>query len=380
MWTKVATAADANANVTVTTSAFAKSAISVAAYRSTGDTPTISVSEVGGSDTSGTSHPSPHAEVAGAGSWLVNVWSEKSSVDTTWTLPGTVTERTTSATTGSGKVSAVIGDSGAPVAVGAPNSRTATTSTAVSRTVMFSVVLSPGEDVNEPPEASFTADCDELTCQFDAGDSSDPEGADLTYTWNFGDAATGTGETTEHTYASSGPRTVTLTVNDGNSTDQTTRVVDPQEAVSPGAISFVGSATTAGNRPSHSVTIPQSVQPGDRLLLFLTTNSTTSTISDSLDGWTLLQSRDGNGVRGRVWTRAATAIDAGRVVNITGSAYAKSVLSVAAYRSTGPALVSASGDPRGRLLGLQPHHADVPRRTTPTPGWSTTGARSPPPR
>ena len=145
LWTKVATAADANANVTVTTSAFAKSAISVAAYRSTGDTPTISASEVGGSNTSGTSHPSPHAEVAGAGSWLINVWSEKSSVDTTWTLPGDVTQRTTSATTGSGKVSAVIGDSGAPVAVGAPNSRTATTSVAVSRTVMFSVVLDPGE-------------------------------------------------------------------------------------------------------------------------------------------------------------------------------------------------------------------------------------------
>ena len=68
------------------------------------------------------------------------------------------------------------------------------------------------------------------------------------------------------------------------------------------------------------MTIPQSVQPGDRLLLFLTTNSTTTTITDSLDGWTLLQSRDGNGIRGRVWTRSATAIDAGRVVNITGSA------------------------------------------------------------
>ncbi|MET0525286.1 MAG: PKD domain-containing protein, partial [Nocardioides sp.] len=342
LWTKVATASDSNANVTVTTSAFAKSAISVAAYRSTGATPTISASEVGGSNTSGTSHPSPHADVAGAGSWLVNVWSEKSSVDTTWTLPGEVTQRTTSATTGSGKISAVVGDSNGAVAVGVPNSRTATTSVAVSRTVMFSVVLSPGDVVNAPPEASFSADCDQLTCQFDAGDSSDPEGGNLTYSWNFGDGATGTGETTEHEYASSGPRTVTLTVSDGQSTDQATGQVDPQEAVSPGLISFVGAATTAGNRPSHSVTIPNTVRPGDRLLLFLTTNSTTSTINDSLDGWTLLQSRNGSGIRGRVWTRAATAIDAGRVINITGSDYAKSVMSVAAYRSTGPALVSAS--------------------------------------
>jgi PKD repeat protein len=342
LWTKVATASDANANVTVTTSAFAKSAISVAAYRSTGATPTISASEVGGSNTSGTSHPSPHADVAGAGSWLVNVWSEKSSVGTTWTLPAEVTQRTTSAATGSGKISAVIGDSNGAVTVGAPNSRTATTSTSVSRTVMFSVVLSPGEVVNAPPQAEFSADCAELVCQFDAGDSSDPEGANLTYSWDFGDGATGTGETTEHEYATSGPRTVTLTVSDGQSSDQATGQVDPQEAVSPGLISFVGAATTAGNRPSHSVTIPNSVQPGDRLLLFMTTNSTTSTITDTLNGWTLLQSRDGSGIRGRVWTRAATAIDAGRVVTVTGSAYAKSVLSVAAYRSTGPALVSAS--------------------------------------
>ena len=152
LWTKVAVAADVNANVTVTGSDFAKSVISVAAYRSTGDTPTISASEVGGSDASGTSHPSPHAEVAGAGSWLVNVWTEKSSTDTTWTLPGTSPSARLRRSTGSGKVSAVLGDSGAPVPVGGAD-RTATTSVAVSRTVMFSVVLSPGEVVNQPPDA-----------------------------------------------------------------------------------------------------------------------------------------------------------------------------------------------------------------------------------
>ena len=342
LWTKVATAADANTNVTATTSGFTKSVLSVAAYRGSGETPTIT-SEVGGSDATGTSHPSPPADVEGAGSWLVNIWTEKSSIDgTVWTLPASVTERTGGASTGTGKTSGVLGDSNGPVPVGANVSRTATTSTAVGRTVMFSVVVTPGQDADEPPEASFAASCDELVCSFDASESSDPEGGDLTYSWNFGDTTTGTGETVEHTYTSSGPRTVTLTVDDGESTDQTTRNIDPQEAVSPGAISYVGSATTAGNRPSHSVTIPQTVEPGDRLLLFLTTNSTSTTITDTIDGWTLLQSRDGNGTRGRVWTRAATAIDAGRVVNITGSGYSKSVLSVAAYRSTGPALVGAS--------------------------------------
>ena len=70
------------------------------------------------------------------------------------------------------------------------------------------------------------------------------------------------------------------------------------------------------------MTIPQSVKPKDRLLLFITTNPRPRTINDTSRGWTLLQSRDGNGVRGRVWTRSATAIDADSVVNITGSVLA----------------------------------------------------------
>jgi PKD repeat protein len=342
LWWKVAGASDSGANVTVTTSGFAKSALSVAAYRSSGATPTVSASEVGGSDTSGTSHSTPEADVAGAGSWLVSVWSEKSSNDTTWTLPASTTQRTAGASTGSGKVSAVLGDSAAAVPEGIAASRTATTSTAVSRSVMFSAVIAPGAVVNEPPTAAFVATCAGLTCDFDATASSDPEGDGLTYAWDFGDGETGTGQSAQHTYGAGGPRTVTLTVSDGAATDDATRDIDPQETVSPGAISFVDSVSTSGNRPAHSVTIPQSVEPGDRLLLFLTTNSTTTTINDDIQGWTLLQSRNGNGTRGRVWTRSATAIDAGRVVNITGSGYAKSVLSLAAYRSTGPALVSAS--------------------------------------
>ena len=139
-------------------------------------------------------------------------------------------------------------------------------------------------------------------------DSSDPEGADLTYTWNFGDGATGTGETTEHTYASSGPRTVTLTVSDGQSTDQTTRAGRPagggvarrdqlrrlrhhgREPTQP-----LGDDPAAG--ASRATGCCCSSPPTRR----------PATITDSLDGWTLLQSRDGNGIRGRVWTRAATA-------------------------------------------------------------------------
>lgn len=342
LWTKTATSSDAGANVTVTTSGAAKSVLTVGAYRTTGAAAEVSASEVGGTDTSTTTHTAPSVQVSDPGSWLITSWTEKSSTDPTWTLPGTVTERGRAAASGSGKVSVVWGDSDGAVSTGSAPGRTATTSASVSRTNLFSVVIAPGAVVDAPPEASFTATCDGLDCAFDASASRDPEGADLTYSWDFGDGETGNGRAVEHTYSSGGPRTVVLTVDDGGQTDQATRQVSPDQASSPGEVTFVDANSTSGNRAGHSVTVPTTVRPGDRLVLFLTTNSTSSTLDENLAGWTLLESRDGNGIRGRAWTRSATAADAGSSVTVTGGALAKSAMSLSAYRSTGPGFVSAS--------------------------------------
>jgi hypothetical protein len=65
-----------------------------------------------------------------------------------------------------------------------------------------------------PPYGESSSD---LTINFDASGSSDPEGdTPLTYLWDFGDGATATTATptTDHTYASAGKYTVTLTVRD----------------------------------------------------------------------------------------------------------------------------------------------------------------------
>jgi subtilisin family serine protease len=79
---------------------------------------------------------------------------------------------------------------------------------------------------NEPPVASFTFGCDQLTCNFDGSGSTDPDGEIVRYTWTFGDGGTGTGTPVSNTYGASGSYTVRLTVtDDAGATGSTSEVV-----------------------------------------------------------------------------------------------------------------------------------------------------------
>ena len=179
--------------------------LSVAAYRSTGPA-LVSASAIRGVDSSASSHTTPASPADHANSWLVNYWSEKSSSPVTWTLPnGSLDARPRASPPAPARSAASSATPTARIPLGAVAGRTATTSPAVTRSVLFTVVLDPGVDqteTNEPPEAEFTTGCAGMTCEFDASLSFDLDDDDvLTYTWNFGDGQTGTGVNPEHTYA-----------------------------------------------------------------------------------------------------------------------------------------------------------------------------------
>lgn len=65
--------------------------------------------------------------------------------------------------------------------------------------------------IDNRPAAAFTFSCMELRCDFDASESSHPDGIG-SYSWDFGDGGAGFGPSVSHTYGNSGAYTVTLTV------------------------------------------------------------------------------------------------------------------------------------------------------------------------
>jgi PKD repeat protein len=76
--------------------------------------------------------------------------------------------------------------------------------------------------VNRAPVADFTFTCDGLTCEFDGGGSSDPDGSISSYSWSFG----GSEVIASHTFGNAGTFDVELTVidNRGKNATQTKSV------------------------------------------------------------------------------------------------------------------------------------------------------------
>ena len=58
--------------------------------------------------------------------------------------------------------------------------------------------------LNTEPVASFSTNCIDNHCSFDAGNSYDDDGAITAWSWNLGDGATASGEEITHQYSSAG--------------------------------------------------------------------------------------------------------------------------------------------------------------------------------
>lgn len=78
---------------------------------------------------------------------------------------------------------------------------------------------SPSSSSNGAPSGSFTISPNSsilmgATSVNLTATGADPDGDALTYSWNFGDGSTGTGQSVAHVFASAGPLAVVLTIQD----------------------------------------------------------------------------------------------------------------------------------------------------------------------
>ncbi len=217
---------------------------------------------------------------------------------------------------------------------------------------------------NVPPTAAFTANCGGLSCTVDAGASTDSDGSIASYAWNFGDGTTGSGATATHAYGAAGTYPITLTVTDNRGgTSTTTRSVTV--SVPTTAIAFRDAANSNANGTTSTVTVPATVRSGDALLLTATVNADAVTVSDPA-GWTRIDRSATTGIQTVLWSKVATAADAGGSVSVTLGGTVKTSLTVAAWSGTSASMPVASVADAVDTAATTAH--TTPAATVATPG------------
>lgn len=332
VFSKVATAADASSRVRVALSGSAAVSLQISAYSGTSATAPVA-SLAGTAGGAGTAYTTPQVEAA-EGSLPVSIWSSKASATRQFTAPDGVVERSNLAGTGNGDVATLVADSGNPVPAGTVGGQTATVDAAGSRATTLTVVLRQAAP-NQGPTALIASSCAGLTCSFDGAGSTDADGSVVSYAWDFGDGAAGAGVELEHTFATSGDYPVALTVTDDRGLTHTaTATVTVAPPPAPESLGLRASAGTAARPVSAiSVEVPSAVKAGDGLVLVLGTNSAVTGTAPA--GWVLSGTQtDADKMTVQVFSRVATAADAGSRVTVDVGQLSALTLQLMAYSGT----------------------------------------------
>jgi alpha-tubulin suppressor-like RCC1 family protein len=251
------------------------------------------------------------------------------------------------------------------------------------------LVPASGPAQNAPPVAAFPPPvCTGLICTV-TSTSTDPDGSIATTAWDFGDSTpVATEPSAQHTYGAPGTYTITLAVvDDDGASSSTSRSVTVSQS-SQSSIAFRAAVAVTGNSTAATVRVPGAVAPGDGMLLFVTTN-TTSAITIPPAGWTQVgtQTAGNPDMRTTLFFRVAGASDAGSSVPVSLQTTSKLDLTLLAYSGThASAPIQAWASKSETVTGIA--HSTPPVNVTDPPGWvlsywadksSTTVAWVPPP-
>ena len=124
-----------------------------------------------------------------------------------------------------------------------------TSSKTTNNHLLYTLLGDTPPPVNQPPTASFTFSCTDLSCSFNASGSSDSDGFIASYALAFGDGSSGSGVTAIRTYEAAGSYTVILTVTDNEgATGSTSKSVTVTTAPGGIVLSAVGRKVRAVNQ------------------------------------------------------------------------------------------------------------------------------------
>jgi PKD repeat protein len=201
---------------------------------------------------------------------------------------------------------------------------------------MWTIELRAGSSEPVPnvdPVAEFSFSCDLLVCSFDGSGSADSDGTVQGYAWDFGGEGSAAVVSPDFTFAAEGEYLVSLTVTDDEGATDSIQQLVVVSVAPVSDVAFRDAAVFRGNVTRASVDVPDSVQAGDSMLLFASTNTGESPV-ETPAGWTSVgQTLDGT-ILTILYSRVAQAGDAGGQVSFDFPVYSKTDLTLLVYSGT----------------------------------------------